>query len=571
MANATLPENYGNGLMGYISANVSAPTNNNYGYGVGFYASAWPLVPKPIASFQIGLLSTWVIPNNNNFNKALCPTGTYARDNWPSWGPTWNGVFQTIEGGLGFWVNTQFPSTTPKFRLNATTDCYNTEVSSTGWQFGTPTPALTATQTAIAQYSNRILLPPDGLTFANGTNGQVLGNAWMAMPIRPKTTSPVATGNDSWMLFLNAQNFAGPVAFYFANAWSNLSQNYSTSAARGLDTQPGSIDSGAMEVNTVPYFAAEDASSTTYTRIPQLQFPVDANGNTLLMEGMSLYAKSAFYAPLQDAFQNGKAVPKEFATGSNNIFKPTCTANPLEFTQGNQVPLTGFDATVQTYCDNTSNSCTFGLKWKNVKSATGNFPDYFKQSGSDRVAVAASQVPASTNLQSQTFAAPAPGTAYTGSAANAGNQQPITVTLADGSTLTYRWYKFVNQPALQGLKLTTDQKNKLQNKIVKLQKAWNTNINFMTPPTTGTLATLDPALLVTPPSGMEYGYVPIVISQNPPASAMQSVSAMSAAAAPDTQKSQHFMFKKSMLHKNPPIPADTPCKSATRKALTKTY
>ena len=35
----------------------------------------------------------------------------------------------------------------------------------------------------------------------------------------------------------------------------------------------------------------------------------------------------------------------------------------------------------------------------------------------------------------------------------------------------------------------------------------------MAPPSSGTLASLDPALLVNPPKGLEVGYVPIVTRQ----------------------------------------------------------
>jgi len=35
----------------------------------------------------------------------------------------------------------------------------------------------------------------------------------------------------------------------------------------------------------------------------------------------------------------------------------------------------------------------------------------------------------------------------------------------------------------------------------------------MAPPSIGELATLDPALLVTPPKGLEVGYAPIVTRQ----------------------------------------------------------
>jgi len=35
----------------------------------------------------------------------------------------------------------------------------------------------------------------------------------------------------------------------------------------------------------------------------------------------------------------------------------------------------------------------------------------------------------------------------------------------------------------------------------------------MSAPSSGSLVTLDPALLVTPPRGLDYGYVPVVIQQ----------------------------------------------------------
>jgi len=37
--------------------------------------------------------------------------------------------------------------------------------------------------------------------------------------------------------------------------------------------------------------------------------------------------------------------------------------------------------------------------------------------------------------------------------------------------------------------------------------------DYLPPPTLGTLAEIEPALLVTPPAGLEVGYVPIVTRQ----------------------------------------------------------
>ena len=47
----------------------------------------------------------------------------------------------------------------------------------------------------------------------------------------------------------------------------------------------------------------------------------------------------------------------------------------------------------------------------------------------------------------------------------------------------------------------------------KIHATWPIDRDYMSPPSQGTLAKLDPALLVTPPSGLEIGYVPIVTHQ----------------------------------------------------------
>jgi len=96
---------HSNGLHGYIGFDASRPPDRKqYSAGMGFYSAVWPLIAKPIADFQIGLPSAWITPDNSD-NKTipLAPIGTLARDNWPERGPTWDSVFQTVEGGLGYW------------------------------------------------------------------------------------------------------------------------------------------------------------------------------------------------------------------------------------------------------------------------------------------------------------------------------------------------------------------------------------------------------------------------------------------------------------------------------------
>ncbi|MHC4533694.1 MAG: hypothetical protein ACYS6K_07065, partial [Planctomycetota bacterium] len=125
------------GLHGYIGFSASRPPDRaTYSAGMGFYSAVWPLIAKPIANFQIGLPSAWITPDNSdNKDTPLAPIGTYARDNWPKRGPTWGSVFQTVEGGLGYWARNRFRYGPPKFSMNATPQCYDYEVGSPGWSF----------------------------------------------------------------------------------------------------------------------------------------------------------------------------------------------------------------------------------------------------------------------------------------------------------------------------------------------------------------------------------------------------------------------------------------------------
>jgi hypothetical protein len=85
--------------------------------------------------------------------------------------------------------------------------------------------------------------------------------------------------------------------------------------------------------------------------------------------------------------------------------------------------------------------------------------------------------------------------------------------LSDGSQVTYYWYRFVDQPALQHLKLPANEKARLQAIVGRIQADWPITRDYMAPPSGGTLAALDSALIVNPPKGMEVGYVPIVTRQ----------------------------------------------------------
>lgn len=81
--------------------------------------------------------------------------------------------------------------------------------------------------------------------------------------------------------------------------------------------------------------------------------------------------------------------------------------------------------------------------------------------------------------------------------------------------MTYYWYRFADQPALLNADLTAQEREDLQARVVKLHRNWTKDREYLTPPSTGKLAEIDSALIVTPPPGLEAGYVPIVTRQAP--------------------------------------------------------
>ena len=506
------------GLHGYISMNLPKQ-KEGFGYGVSFYVCAWPLVEKPLAGFQIGLPGTWIAPDNRGFEEPLCPVGTVARDEWPQRGPSYGDVFQTIEGSLGFWGSTQFGSTTAKFRMNGTANCYNGEISSPGWGFG-DTKALEGDVMGIAQLSNHILVPPDGLTFKNGTSGELMGYAWMALPIvpaEPKKDGNAAAGNQSWTCFLNAENFKGPVAFYIPRVWSRIADKYPTAEGRTLDTREGNVGSGAIEINTVPRFEAKDAQGIVYTKIPRLQFPINENGVTILMQDATIYSKDALFQPLETWFDGGNNTSGKFDADASLI--PECTTTPTSYDQGpNATKISG----VNNYFQETMlGKSSYGLKWKKEgKKGMGYFPEYFKKEGDKMVAITVAEVPAETHLKEQSFASAERGKPYTsptenGTVWNAPGPKagPFKATLSDGSIVTYYWYKFIDQPSLQSLKLSEEEKNAIQERVEKIHTNWTSDKEYIAPPSQGKLATMDNAIIVNPPKGLEKGYVPIVTRQ----------------------------------------------------------
>jgi hypothetical protein len=507
---------HGSGLTGYLtaSANGGAPPAG-YQYGLSFYTTISTLEATPTQGTQLGW-GTWIVPDNGTFTQPLCPVGTVARDNWPDRGPSYWTVYQTIEGGAGEWTSEMFPTSVTKFRVNGTADCYTHQIASTGWEFG---PAvLPPSQLGLAQLSNRLLTPPDGLVFQGGAAAAVLGYGWIALPLIPAYTSPlgVPTGDQSWTLFLNAANFSGPVVFYTPAIWSAINASDPTGTGRGEDALPAFNSGLALEIGNTPAYSSRFSDGEEYARIPRVSFATDALGRAALIGDLHYYSKQAIWDAVATAEQNSTA-PSGFDPAG--VFTPPL-ASPGAGLKLGGAPVNLGSAFGATVIASVGASGTLGMAWGNGLEA-GVLPEYYVLSGGSWKPIAADSVPTETRLKGQTFSAAQQGAfpSLDVSAASPWDSTgwaagPFSVTLSDRSTVEYVWYRFIDQPAIAALALPDSVLQRLQAFVAAWQTASGTRGVTIAAPTSGTLASLDPALFVTPPAGLEKGYVPIVIAQH---------------------------------------------------------
>ena len=505
-----------NGLHGYIASYPAKPASV-YAEGYGFYSAIWPLVSAPVAHFQIGLPSTWIVPDNtDNTTVPLCPVGTVARDNWPERGPTYSSVFQTVEGGPGYWAGNRFHYGPPKFKMNSTPNCYTNEISTPGWQFFWSDKPLPDSMLGIAQISNCILIPPDGMTFEGNPNGDLLGISYMSLPLTTPYTDQYPVGEKSWTLFLNAQNFKGPLAYYLPETWAKISKEYPFDYGRGLDSRSSerNLAGGTMEFNTVPILSAVDDQQNRYYKIPRLQFPVDSLNRTILSKDVTFYSKRAKYNEVLEWRDGGEAPLTAF--GSIGSFKPAMRTYPVTYNQEAKTVVGINEVATPTIFQGNA----FGLKWTgNIANGMGYFPGYYKDSANFRVAVPDAEVPLSTGLLNRQFNSPSENPkpyhadlkgAWRDPGPVAG---PFVAYLEDHSMVTYFWYRFIDQPIFQQYNWTQGKKDSLQHLIEEMHKNWLIDQEYMKAPTSGNLVAFDHALFVTPPPELSYGYVPIVVRQ----------------------------------------------------------
>ena len=283
-------------IGGYLSVGHSqAPASFNAGYSI--YTAAWPLVEKYQGhKFQSGLYGTWMFAQ------------------YDGRGP--DKLYSDIEGGLGWWTDTRFPTETPKFIMGGVGP--NFSAIANGPAHGAGDWNDPHGLYGVAQLSPWLLFPIDGLNVRQGACGQLFGYGYLALPLTPaKATTDganVPTGDHCWTLFLSTKNFKGPVAFFTPYFWSHATVKKPEWAGKLLDSRPSQPNKPfSMETAYIPAAVFEDAERGSYLRTASTLFPVDADGNSVLMHRVTVYNKDALWNDVKRWFDGGAA-----ASGSIN-------------------------------------------------------------------------------------------------------------------------------------------------------------------------------------------------------------------------------------------------------------
>jgi len=494
----------------------------SYSAGFSLYVAAWPLLREyPGHRFQTGLFGTWM-------------RAQYG-------GPAPTNLYSDIEGGLGWWRDTRFATETPKFIMGGVAPNFrewaNGPGAGKGRDWDRP-----AGKYGIAQLSPWVLWPPDGLNLKRGTCGELFGYGYLPLPLTPakaKTEGKdLPTGDQCWTLFLNTRTFKGPVCFFTPFFWSRTAAVEPRLAGQLLDARPSEPNKPLqMETQYVPAYLASDAKGATYARVAPMSFPRGPSGASPVVHRLTAYSRRALWDAVAAWFNGGPAASGAVdpACASVHVFRggggATWRIYDAKTPKERRSPLAWAAFATPAAQD----AETYGYRWDAARvsayaSPSGPLvalPEYYRLGANAKgkplwTAVSATEVPAETGLASVRFGRttekpPEPYVTPDGADScwkkpgpRAG---PFQARLGDGSVVTYFWYRFADQPALLNADLTDAEREALQARVEKIHRSWKKDRDYLPPPADGALAELDPALLVTPPQGLEAGYVPIATRQ----------------------------------------------------------
>ncbi|MBK8080311.1 MAG: T9SS type A sorting domain-containing protein [Saprospiraceae bacterium] len=501
--------------------------DKNYGSGYTMYSAAWPAFKKYPGpnDFQTGLSSSWMT--------------TQRTGNEP------NQFYTTIEGGLGWWHDTRFGTKIPKFIMGGVSYNFFAWANGPGAGRSNLLPngqrdwSTPGGKYGVAQLSNKLLWAPDGLNMAQSLNGEMLGYGYIPLPLTdpiPNTNGTnIRTGNQCWTLFLNSTNFRGPATFFLPTFWTEPALQNPALEGLFLDTRPSEPNVGfGVEHAGSPALISRESNGQTFAKVEKLLFPISDEDNSFILNQISVYSKNALWDEMETWFNGGPAVlPGIKEAGTQAVsFTNNGGAMAAEISESSS---NGIKHDIDlNYIDNVQqNTNLMGFKYdlNIVEKDENNFllPEYFRLDPDNKWrAITKKDVPSSSKLiTTEVPRSPRPELTYLTPLESDCHWQdpngpwnkpgpitgPFTADLGDGTTVTYYWYRFVDQPSIIHANLPEIVRTKLQNSVELLHSSWSHTDEYLTPPSIGKVATLDPAVIVKPPAGLEIGYVPIVTRQ----------------------------------------------------------
>jgi hypothetical protein len=359
----------------------------------------------------------------------------------------------------------------------------------------------------LAQLSNHLMLFPDGQSFEKDG---MIGVSYARTPFGKLNATD---DRNFWTLVFDSENYAGPVAYFVPEFWTlrPKGDEEGTKDFKDFSDAPEiQMSSPAWECHAMPNIVDGDVHKLLKMTVPQV------NGRTVLWMGQRAHEDSELMDPLEKALATGHLDPSQLL--SQGTTRPSCKGHGAA--KFGDVASWATDSNVVEHGD-----CLWALKVANStcpRDGMCDVPQYYK-SGQPVEPSQASAALRSARFPTKPFPTNSKYDALTVEPKGGCRDSPgpadtrlYCVKTLDYSWVGYRWYRFVDQPGLQQQHLSEAEKVFMQQRVETLHKMVPTPvskwINGRRAEEEG-LARVDPAAIVTPPEGMEHGYVPIILYQ----------------------------------------------------------
>jgi hypothetical protein len=528
----------------YLFMGFSKDIPSTHIYGGFHYTNIHNTVPDDwVGSFyQSGMMHTWYKPTE------IYDLPDYNRDSYG---------YHTMEGGAGYKPGNSFHNykTPQKFTMGGVAGGFGSFSNGPGQ--GAPgfknsrSSSTLRWEENIGRYgaavlSNSLLFPLDGIGFEEGENNKMFGYGYYALPLtEPKSTTAgedKPTGNHCWTLFFNTENFSGPVAFHTPYHWSKRALTQESTVGKNFDNSLLTLSPVFQrETNNLPAKKWVDSNGDTYYKISPVFMPMD-DDSIGRFGTMPMNMDSSMWNAVSDWFNGGPVATMDFNVqeGAVHVRTNTSISTSYKFDKTIKVSTSNFVTRISDSDD--PNAAAFKWKGELIKKVEGRnlvqLPEYYVLvSGSNAaVAISETEVPDKSGLKgidsredyeddwefdgfdrTAIFTPMHPDFTYSDEVVDTWKNPgptsgPYYAKLDDGSTAVYYWYKFNEQPSILNSDMDEAERELIQKRVELIHAKWNKNDTSFPDPKEEMIS-LDNGLLVTPPPGLEVGYVPICVHQ----------------------------------------------------------